>query len=90
MSKGDLLSGAAQPAPKAEVPNALHQVFWQVLKPNTIVNPQTGQPGYEIVQTTEFQYQAAAFCRNIPGAAVMMCCIVHVNPAVIPGMIRTQ
>lgn len=59
----------------------LHAVWWSVLKPTMVVDPVSGQPGYQPVYVSESQAEAAGYALNIPGAAIVMHVVAHVNPA---------
>lgn len=61
----------------------LHQVWWQVLKPAPVLMP-NGQPGFEIAFTAPSLAEANAHCLRIPGALIVACVVVYVNPAAPP------
>lgn len=69
------LAQQQQPAP-----TMLHAVWWQVLKPGTLLLP-NGQPVFDVVHTTETLAEATAHVRNIPGGMIVANVVVFVNPA---------
>lgn len=79
-------------APQERIdPLPLSAVWYQVVKPKAVLGPQ-GQPMFspEPIAIVPTLMQATSVARTVPGARIVICCVVHVNPDVLPPALGQQ
>lgn len=81
---------ALAPQPIAAQGMPLHATWWSVLRPGLVVDPVSGQPGYEPVHVCETIAEATAHVAAIAGGVIVMHCAVFVNPKASPVLRARQ